>query len=225
MKTVIIILSGLFLPIMAFCQLSGVGLNVGGAASTFEYGNQVNNVSEFDNGTHAGGTGGVRLDFDLNNDYVKVSPEFFIVQNGSKEYYQTFNAVSNDLVTNKVSLNYVGLYLPITFYLPLGDDDYSYNGILLQGRLFGDYAISGEIDNSKTGRSEVRFEKPMDKFDYGYSIEGGFVSNGIKISIGYNWGIKNIEFSNALGNVSADNYLINNRGLTLQVGYWQRLDN
>lgn len=216
-----IISIGFFLPIIAFGQLSGIGLNAGGSASTFDYENQTTNNNGFNSEAQVGGTGGVRLDFDLNSDYVKVSPEFFIVQNGSKEYYQNFNSLSNSIIENRVSLNYVGLYLPITFYIPLGDDYDNYNGILIQGRLFGDYAISGEIENSKD-ITEVQFKKPSDQFDYGYSIEGGFVSNGIKISIGYNWGIKNIEFSNTLATLNSGNYLVNNRGLTLQIGYWER---
>lgn len=212
----------LFVPISAFSQLTGVGVNTGGSFSTFEYGEQVNNVSQFDNGTQGGGTGGLRFDFDLNSEFIKLSPEFFFVQNGSKEYYVDVNILLNDVIKNTVSLNYIGLYVPITFYLPLADDGDNYNGILIQGRLFADYAISGEVKNSALGSMDIEFDKGTDKLDFGYSIEGGFVSNGLKLSLGYNWGVKNIEFTNAIGGLNSEDYLINNKGLTLQIGYWQK---
>ena len=45
----------------------------------------------------------------------------------------------------------------------------------------------------------------------------------MKLMFGYNWGIKNIEFSNALGEVDDENYLINNKGFTIQLGYMYKI--
>lgn len=221
------ILIFIIFPEALFGQLSGIGIGAGGSVSTFDYGDQINSVQEFDNNNKAGGTGGIRFDFDLGSESFKLSPEVFIVQNGSKEFYQDFSVLQNDLINRKVSLDYVGLYIPFTIYLPIDDgtgitEDF-YNGFLLQGRLFGDYVINGTIDNEILGESEVNFATNTDKIDYGYSFEAGFVIRGMKLMIGYNWGIKNIEFTNALGDVDSEDYLINNKGLTVQLGFIQKI--
>ena len=212
-------------PTKVIGQLSGVGVGAGGSFSSFEYGDQINSVNDFDDTNKGGGTGGIRFDFDLAGESLKLSPEFFVVQNGSKEYYKDIQRVQRDLINRKVSLDYLGLYLPLTLYIPMDDSDKAYNGMLIQGRGFIDYVVNGQIEDSKLGVSDVKFKSDKDKIDYGYSLEAGFIFQGMKLMIGYNWGIKNIEFSNALGDVNSDNYLINNKGFTIQVGYLQRIEN
>lgn len=209
----------------AFSQLSGIGVGGGGAFSNFKYGEQVSSVDQFDNSPKGGGTGGIRFDFNLKSDYLKLSPEFFVVQNGAKEYYNDFTTLQNDLISRKVSLDYLGLYLPLTFYLPLNDNIETYNGLLVQGRVFGDYVVNGQIRDDSMGSEDVKFKKKSDKFDYGYSFEAGFVMNGLKLMFGYNWGLKNIEFTNAIGDINSNNYLVNNKGFTIQVGYLLKIEN
>ena len=221
---IITLLLTVFSHCSVFSQLSAIGVGGGGAFSNFKYGEQISNVDQFDSTPKGGGTGGIRFDFDLGSDYLKLSPEFFVVQNGAKEYYNDFNALQNDLINRKVSLDYLGIYLPLTFYLPLSDNTETYNGLLLQGRVFADYVVNGQIRDNVMGTEDVKFKRKSDKFDYGYSFEAGFVVNGLKLMFGYNWGIKNIEFSNAIGDINSGNYLINNKGFTIQLGYLINID-
>lgn len=218
----------LFFPAGLQAQLSGIGIGGGGSFSTFDYGGQVNSINEFDSKNKGGGTGGIRLDFDLGSDLLKLSPEFFIVQNGAKEYYTDFKMLQNELINREVALDYVGIYLPLTFYIPIDDGfditEGRYNGMLIQARLFGDYAIHTQINNELLGVSNVEFRSNEDKIDFGYAFEAGFVAQGMKFSFGYNWGIKNIEFYNALGDVDSGKYLINNKGFTIQIGYLHKIE-
>lgn len=221
-----------------FAQLKGIGVNGGGTSSSFEYGNQVKKIDGFDNNDQQGGTGGLKLDFYLgDSDLFSFSPEIFIVQNGSDEYYQDFARLQNELIKREVELDYVGLYLPFMMYIPIDEQfpngeyatDYTYHGIILQAKFFADYVVGGEISekglNSKTnlGRQEVNFDSTSDKIDFGFSGEAGFAYLGWTIIFGYNWGVKNIEFNNALGySGSSADYLINSKGLALQFDLSER---
>ncbi len=209
-------------PLLAIGQMTGIGPSAGGAFSTFNYGNQVNNVNDFDYSDRGGGTGGIRFDFDLGTKIAKLSPEIFIIQNGSREYYRDASILT-DLIDRKVSLNYIGLYLPLTIYVPLGDDEKAYNGLFLRGKGFADFAINGKVEQYNTKPADVNFKEPSDRFDFGYGVEGGFVLNGFAFMFGYNWGLKNIRFANALGGVDSSNYLINNKGATLTISYIAKL--
>lgn len=202
---------------------SGFGLNAGGSFSNFNYGEQVSSVDNFDNKNKEGLTGGLKLDFDLgDNEVLKISPELFIIQNGSNEYFTNQNIA--DLITRRVSLDYIGLYLPFTIYVPTEEGSDEYNGVMLKARLFSDFVINGEIKDGSNGTSDISFQNTLDKFDFGYSVEGGFLLQGFSIMVGYNWGLKNIEFNDSLGGTNSNNYLLNNKGLTLQVGYVAKLD-
>lgn len=220
------------LVLMAVCpvysQFSGLGVSGGASLSSFDYGStQMNSFQPEDGQTKGGGTGGIRFDFDLGTDLFKLSPEFFIVQNGSKEYYHDFS-FAQDLLSRQVNLDYVGLYLPLTLYIEMDDgyasDEEYFNGMLIQGRLFADYAINAEVNDKTLGPRPVEFESDFDKLDFGYSFEAGFVFQGFKLMMGYNWGVKNIEFSSSIGGASEENYLVNNKGFTIQVGYLQRFE-
>ncbi len=220
---------------IGFAQLKGIGVNGGGSSSSFEHGNQVKQINNFDTDSQQGGTGGIKLDFYLGeSDVFSFSPEIFLVENGSDEYYKDLSILQNDLIKRNVSLNYIGLYLPVAMYVAIDEvfsngeyvTDYNYHGIIVQGKLFADYVIGGEISERGTntgtrlGTKEVNFEKPADKFDFGFSVEAGLAYMGWTIIFGYNWGVKNIKFENALGySRSSTDYLVNNKGLTLQMGY------
>lgn len=229
MKSIILYYSFTLFSVNALAQLSGIGVGAGGSASTFEYGNQVSSIKDFGNEEKIGGTGGIKFDFDLGNENTKFSPEVFIIQNGAKEYYQDFNQVQGDLINRRVSLDYFGLYLPFKLYLPidngLGNTDYVYNGIVAEISGFLDYALNGTIIGEDKMEEKVAFASNSNKLDMGFSFSGGFVFNGVFMKFGYQKGIKNIEFNNALGDVDDQNYLINNKGFTLTVGFLQKLDN
>lgn len=200
-------------------QFAGFGVGGGGTASTFKYGNQVRVVEEFESEDKVGGTGGIKFDFNLGTEYLKLTPEFFLIQNGSTEYYSSIQ----DVINRNVKLDYIGFYLPLTFYIPLdngqGITEEAYHGILINASGFIDYVINAEIDNGLEQNTAITFREDANKVDFGFSINAGFVFNGIFLKFGYDHGLKNIEFQDALGDLEDENYLINNRGFTLTAGY------
>ncbi len=223
------------MTVILFCQmgqaqLSGFGIGAGGTASSFNYGNQVNSsndIDNFDNGNKVGGTGGIQFDFDLGSEFVKLSPELFIIQNGSKEFYNDFQRFQGDLIERSVNLDYFGFYLPVKFYAPIDNgsgltEDY-FNGLIAEISGFFDYAMNGTIVGTNSIDEKVSFAQGVDRFDLGFSLSGGIIMNGFFFKFGYQRGIKNIEFFNAVGGTDDQNYLINNRGLTLSIGFLQKI--
>lgn len=225
-----------FLTAILFCQmgqaqLSGFGIGAGGTASTFNYGNQINSssgIDNFDNGDKVGGTGGIQFDFDLASEFVKLSPELFIIQNGSREFYNDFTQFQGDLVERSINLDYVGFYLPVKFYAPIDNGynitDQVFHGLIAEISGFFDYAMNGSILGNNSIDEKVSFAKDVDRFDVGFSLSAGIIMNGFFLKFGYQKGIKNIEFSNAAGGTDDQNYLINNRGFTLSIGFAQKIE-
>lgn len=127
-----------------------------------------------------------------------------------------------------MQLDYIGLYLPLNIYIPLdngqGITDYAYHGIMINASGFVDYVINASINNDLGGNNEVAFRKNSDKVDFGFSINAGFVFNGMFLKFGYDQGIKNIEFYDALGDLDDEDYLINNKGFTLTAGYLYKIN-
>ena len=85
---------------MTSAQLSGFGVGLGASATTFEGESMTSQNTNNGDGltdNKIGGTGGIRFDFDLKNEVVKLSPEVFIIQNGSKEYYNSLNQFQDEL--------------------------------------------------------------------------------------------------------------------------------
>ncbi len=215
-------------PLSLMCQLSGFGLSGGGTASTFQYGDQVQSVDQFDSGSTLGGTGGIQFDFDLGSEMMKFSPEIFIIQNGSEEYFTRQELTNTLIVDRNVQLDYVGLYLPLNFYLPIDDGsditEYAYNGLNIHLSTFIDYAISGDIRQDDGSEMPINFENELDRIDFGVAATAGFIAGGFSFTFGYNYGLKNIEFNEAVGAGTTDGeFLINNRGFTLAIGYRQKL--
>ncbi len=234
----LILISLLCFQYQVNAQLSGIGIGAGGNVSSFEYGDQTNQITSFDNKDKLGGTAGIRFDFDLGSQAAKFSPEIFLIQNGSREFFSSLNI--QDLVERKVSLDYIGLYLPLTLYVELdqsggtyrGGYGYpqnaanfdSFNGILISARGFFDYVLNGQVIDDFNKNSEIQFNKAIDKLDYGYSFSAGFVLQGAYLLFGYDKGIKNIVFEDALGSSQDQNYLLQNKGFHLKVGYLGKLN-
>ncbi|NNF32574.1 MAG: outer membrane beta-barrel protein [Saprospiraceae bacterium] len=200
---------------------SYVGSISGGASiSTFDYGSQVNGVSDFDNSRKAGINAGLNIGVDTGSEAVTFMPGLFFQQNGSKEYYTDFNQVINDFSVNRnVNLDYVGMAFPIEFQM-INED---YTGFMASVCGFVDYAVSGSIDDDFSSSSEIEFNSVGDRIDAGFQLNFSYVfSPGVALQFGYSKGIKNIEFAEAAGYSSADSedeYLINNNGLTLKFLY------
>lgn len=226
MKTLLFSLS-LFLPLTTIAQLSGFGMNAGGSFSNFEYGNQVNSLNDFDTNTKQGFTGGLNFHYELGNENTLFSPELFIIQNGSNEYYTDLLDFRNAVISRSISLDYVGIALPLSIFLPMDnpDDPYGdqYNGFMMQGKLYGDYAVSANIENALVSEP-IEFQNSTDRIDLGYILEAGLVYQGFQILFGYNKGLKNIEFQEAAGSVNSDDFLINNKGFTVQIGFMSKLE-
>lgn len=90
----------------------------------------------------------------------------FFIQNGSKEFYNDIQNVVNDLISRKVSLDYVGVYVHMKYNL-LGEnisDDAT--GILLGVSLYAEYVVGGVIDDDAKGLSKIDFVSGSDKLDF-----------------------------------------------------------
>lgn len=207
----------LYYALPATGQMEAFSMHAGGALANIDNGLQPTGpYNAPDNKNKVGLTGGIKFDFPLGKSEVaKISPELFIIQNGSREYYNDLTVLQQDLF-NQVSLDYVGIYLPITLATK---DVFDMGGVYVQGRIFADYAFGGQFANDLEGSSKIEFVDPLDRADFGFSFSFGIVTQtGLGFMLGYNWGIKDIEFEGDLPNVGTENYLINTKGFTLQVG-------
>jgi hypothetical protein len=227
-RALLLVLVSLSLSHQAISQFAGFGLSGGGSFAEMEHSDQVpTSVSNYQQDVKAGGTGGIKLDFDLGTEYIKLTPEVFIIQNGSKEFYSDFNILQQD-VLRRVNLDYVGLLLPINFYLPLNPmiAQHNYHGFMISARFYTDYTINGRFSGDSQGE-EIEFKKSSDKIDFGFSVDGGFIVQNVALKFGYNWGIKDIEFNSNLDTSTNGNetYLINNKGFTITIGFMIKTSN
>ncbi len=202
-------------PLLAAAQLSSVVPTLGPSVANFK--DQPGSASSSgDKDPNVGFAGGIRLDLDMSTPFLKVSPELFFQQKGSKHQYLTS---ASQLLERSINLDYLGMFLPITIFIPTGEDDESV-GIVMQGKFFADYALSGTLKDS-SGEDDIQFTGNGDRFDLGYGVEFGFrflagEDVPLQLSFGYNWGLKNIEFAGDLQ--ASQEYLVNNRGFTLSIG-------
>lgn len=212
-----------------FLSLSGIAPSGGGGLSSFDYGKQIDSVDNFGESSSPGLAGGLRFDFDiLQVEQLKFSPEVFINQQGNNEFYTDVNVLAEDLIKRTVNLDYIGVYVPLTFYLPMGHSQYgdvsefTYNGIIAQALFYADYVVNANFNERAPGLSSseaIVFNKPGDKLDYGYSFKVGIINMGWQFMFGYSAGIKNIRFDNSLGfQANEEDYLVNNNGFTLTAG-------
>lgn len=190
------------------------GLSAGGTAAGFNYQQAISNPSYSDE-NKIGANAGLKMEISFRNfDLLKLTPEIFFNQNGTKdEYYNSWAMFQDSLVANNISLDYIGIYFPLKINLRSKDGA----GIYFLGSVYADYTIRASITSSNWENQEVIFNTPKDRLDYGYRVALGLMpGEGFGVEIGYNKGIQNIEFSTKL-NSGATNYLINNKGLTVSL--------
>jgi len=220
MKAIIYLLFTSLISIDIIGQTYVGSVSGGASISTFDYGSQVNGLSDFDNSRKAGINAGLNISVDTGSDVVTFMPGLFFQQNGSKEFYTDFNQAINDFSVNRsVNLDYVGMVFPLEFQL-INED---YTGFMASVSGFVDYAVSGSIDDDFSSSSEIEFNSVGDRIDAGFQLNFSYVfAPGVALQIGYSKGIKNIEFAEAAGYSTTDSegdYLINNNGLTLKFLY------
>ena len=185
-------------------------------------------VQSFDGENKGGFTGGIKVNVPTNGFGWHIAPELFFIQNGSKEFYNDIQVVVNDLISRKVSLDYVGVYIPMKYNL-LGEnisDDAT--GILLGVSLYAEYVVGGVIDDDAKGLSKINFVSGSDKLDFGGSAALEFIfpvpantQSGIipfSLGIGYDYGVNNINFFSELPNNADERYIVNNQGLNIKAG-------
>jgi len=188
-----------------------MGVRFGGNAAGFDHSQQAMNLNT-ESDPKIGMTGGIKMDFDLAGDWLSASPELFFIQNGSKEYL-ALDQLTN--INNIINMDYVGMMLPLR--INIGED--KLNGLALFGSFFADYTINATANETNGfAEKELAFNGMLDKIDFGYALGIEFVTNGFMIQVGYNKGLKNIQFYVPQAN-NDQTYLVNNKGLTLAVGY------
>ncbi|HYE53772.1 MAG TPA: outer membrane beta-barrel protein [Chitinophagaceae bacterium] len=208
----LLICSLIIFPLFGQSQ-TRVGISGGGTSANFEYPEQNQNAG-YESEKKLGFNGGIKVDIPLvKSQMLKLTPELFINQNGAKDqYFTSWLAIRDSMVNNKISLDYIGIYFPVKFNLQAPDGA----GIFLTAAFYADYTISAKIASNQIDGEDIEFKSEADKIDMGYRFSFGLmVSEGVGIEVGYNEGIKNIEFATKLN--SNTTQLVNNRGLTLSL--------
>lgn len=190
-----------------------LGFSGGGTAANFEYPEQVQ-TTDYQSEKKLGFNGGIKVDIPLvKSNMLKLTPEIFINQNGAKDqYFTSWIALRDSMINNRVSLDYVGIYFPAKFNLeaPSG------SGIFFTAAFYADYTISASVATNYIDNEEIKFKSEKDKIDMGYRFSFGLmVSEGVGLELGYNKGIKDIEFSTKLNNNNSQQYIVNNKGFTI----------
>ena len=214
MKNLIIIL--VLLPMASYSQNYLGSAQLGGNFGTFDYGEQINNVDEFDSGRDVGLSAGGNLAFPIFGESVYFTPGVFYQANGSEEFFSFSDGSAVLMIDRELSLNYLGFQLPIE--VAMLEEGF---GFVLHGSLFIDYAIGGDVSNLDGESQSIDFNSKGDQFDYGFNLSLSlFQGQNYGLEIGYHKGLKNIEFADAAGvQVSGNddsNYLINNNGFTIR---------
>jgi hypothetical protein len=205
----------IILMIILLCCLNTsdaqLGITAGGTAADQNYQQTGTNGN-----TKLGGHAGIAYNFNFGR-VLRVSPEVFLNQSGSKtEYYTSFLALADSLKLNKVAFDYVGLYFPIR--LSFGPNEE--NGFYLSGAAYGDYIINDQV-TYETGKEErATFNQARDKYDLGWRVAIGFVVDNVGLEIGYNKGLENIAFTSAQRQAAGkQNEIVSNRGLTVSLKF------
>lgn len=216
----------------ATAQFVGFGVTPGGNAAQFINSEQSlpNNPSlPADQGNKLGGNGGIKLEWMLfHKEWLKLSPEFYILQKGSKEYYSSVQQFSQSVVNRRIDLDYVGVMVPLKFEIkgtgtifsptPYGvtSDEVEYTVLYFQANFFGDLNIGARTSSG----DQVTFDNFTDKIDSGFSAQVGLALNlNTFIQFGYNRGVKNVKFMTQNNTTQSTNaaYLINNRNFTISM--------
>lgn len=212
------------MPLLSIAQFSGFGLAAGGTGSTFANTQQslIGTPNQTaDQSNKFGGNGGIKLEWNLfGQDWIKLSPELYFQQKGSKEYYSDVQSLTNGLTDRSITLDYGGLLVPLKLDVPgvpVAGGDY---GTLLYGQfnLYSDYSFTARTSDGNT----VDFQNNRNRVDMGYSAYAGIaVAQGVFLQFGYHRGLKNIKFYTENSDTSQKNssYLINNRNFSLSVVY------
>lgn len=209
-------LCSMFFVSSLVAQLVSITPKGGGSYTNF------NTLSEptyedYESGGKIGGAAGLQFDIQIfNNESTRFSPELFFIQNGSKEaFYTQFGSFANDLVNRRVNLDYIGLQLPFE----MESLDEMGNGAFFNASFFADFAVNGRTIKDNGDAIPIEFSSEFDKLDLGLSLNLGFVQNYYSIQLGYNYGLKDIEFADEISLSEGGTYLINNKGFTLQIAY------
>ena len=214
MKNIIVFL--IFMPLAMHSQSYLGSAQLGGNFGTFDYGQQINNVDEFDSGRDAGLSLGGNMALPIFGENIYFSPGAFYQANGSEEFFSFFDGNSVLMIDRELSLNYLGFQFPLE--LAMIEEGF---GFVLHSSLFIDYAFSGNISDMNGETTSIGFESTGDHFDYGFNLSlSVFQGGNYGLEIGYHKGLKNIEFAEAAGvefsNEDDSNYLINNNGFTIR---------
>lgn len=214
MKNILALL--LLLPMISHSQNYLGSAQLGGNFGTFDYGEQINNVDEFDNSRDAGLSLGGNFAFPIVGENVYFTPGAFYQANGSGEFFSFFDGNSVLMIDRELSLNYIGFQFPLE--IAMLEEGF---GFVLHSSLFVDYAFSGNVSDLSGESNPIDFESTGDQFDYGFNLSLSLFQGGnYGVEIGYHKGMKNIEFAEAAGvelsGQDDGNYLINNNGFTIR---------
>ncbi|MDL2241381.1 PorT family protein [Bacteroidales bacterium OttesenSCG-928-L03] len=220
----LVLLLGLSVP--AFSQVKfGVkgGLNVSEVSGYDKFYKSLNGIfGESSTGLNekskSGYHLGVMMQADIPATDFFIQPELLFSNQGSKlEMSVNLGAVGLDKITTTRAdnLNYLQLPIYAGYRIDLGT---GLELILAAGPYFS-YGVYASNDEFKKNGGLVK----LDRFDMGLSFMGGIQLNDkMQITVGYDWGVKNIADSDKWDSGESNIKLpsIRNRNLKLSVGYF-----
>lgn len=220
----------LFCSNISFGQFSGFGFNAGGNGSTFVEEPQ-NNVNSNEQQNKIGGNVGIKLEWKLfQKDWLKLSPELYFIQKGSKEYLSKQGLIQA-VNEKKLNLDYSGICVPLkidfngkrNILTPQGYIRDNFTWGYLQANFYADYTFGA----SSTLDEIVRFNSKVNRIDYGFVLNGAIsIANGVYLQVGYHRGVKNIEFLTKNEQVpnSDTNYIVQNKNFTVAIAYLMKIN-
>ena len=186
---------------------------------------RVNQLSTLIDDDRLGGDFFSKLHINLGTNMIRFSPELFFVQNGEQETYQNISNVGQSLVERKIRLNYAGINLPLSIFIPFAKGAVD-SGIELFGSGFADYALDGTFTDGGGAEQPLDFGAALsNKIDWGFSAGAGIMFDGFVIRSGFDRGLNEINFITAANAGGTTQYNVKNSGFYATLGYIGTLGN
>ncbi len=205
-------------------KITGFEISGGGRLATAEGStSRISNIIRTDEERRIGGNVFSKLHIELGSKWIKLNPEIFFIQNGTQQVYSNVNMLGQSALEQKIRLNYAGISIPFSLFVPF-KKDVKLSGLELYGGGFADYLISGYYKESNGKEQAIDFgEEEQNKIDWGLSAGLGLLFNGFVIRAGYDKGLKNISFITATSTGAAFQNNIKNSGMYCVIGYTKEI--
>lgn len=148
-------------------------------------------------------------------------PEIFVVGNGTKMFARRDpGAIPNDILYEKVKLNYLGLFAPSGLRIR---DVFGNKDFLLLPTILAEGVLWGKIEQSIGETKDAKFPKLSDRFEFAFGLEGGvYFDGGLSLTIGWMNSINSFKFSGVIdpNNNVVKSYDVENSAISIKLRTW-----